>query len=142
MADDDVLEVPLRDVRAGDFITTSEGPGRVLADAAAPLNRPDVVGVPVDVDGKFVAICDRADVVAVVVRLDSEVSSEDVEVDACTCDPVGVYEIAARLHVTRKAVDQWRYRGLGFPQARWLVGNRPAWEWSDVETWAVATGRS
>lgn len=56
--------------------------------------------------------------------------------------PVGTVEIAARLGVTRSAVDQWRARGLGFPAPRWEVGGRPAWDWADVEAWAVDTGRS
>ena len=56
-------------------------------------------------------------------------------------EPVGVVEIAERLGVTRKAVDQWRARGLGFPAPRWSVGGRPAWAWTDVEDWARKTGR-
>lgn len=58
-----------------------------------------------------------------------------------SCDPVGVPELAARLGVTRKAVDQWRVRGLGFPPAKWTVGGRPAWDWPQIEKWARATGR-
>jgi predicted DNA-binding transcriptional regulator AlpA len=54
---------------------------------------------------------------------------------------VGVVEIAERLAVTRKAVDAWRARGLGFPEPRWTVGGRPAWEWAEVEAWARETGR-
>lgn len=56
-------------------------------------------------------------------------------------EPVGVVEIADRLGVTRKAVDAWRMRDLGFPEPRWTVGGRPAWEWEDVEAWARETGR-
>jgi predicted DNA-binding transcriptional regulator AlpA len=56
-------------------------------------------------------------------------------------EPVGVVEIAERLGVTRKAVDAWRMRDLGFPEPRWTVGGRPAWEWEDVEAWARATSR-
>ena len=58
-----------------------------------------------------------------------------------SCDPVGTVEIAARLNVTRSAVDQWRNRNLGFPNPRWTVGGRPAWEWADIARWAQATGR-
>ena len=58
------------------------------------------------------------------------------------CDPVGVVEVAARLNVTRSAVNQWRVRNIGFPPPRWLVGNRPAWDWSDVRQWAQDSGRS
>lgn len=57
-------------------------------------------------------------------------------------EPVGVVEIAARLGVTRRAIDKWRQRGLGFPAPAWTVGGRPAWRWSDVETWARDTGRA
>jgi hypothetical protein len=56
-------------------------------------------------------------------------------------EPVGVVEIAERLRVTRKAVDAWRIRDLGFPEPSWTVGGRPAWEWEDVETWARETRR-
>jgi hypothetical protein len=56
-------------------------------------------------------------------------------------EPVGTKQIAERLAVTRKAVDAWRMRGLGFPEPRWTVGSSPAWEWDDVEAWARETGR-
>jgi hypothetical protein len=56
-------------------------------------------------------------------------------------EPVGTIEIAERLGVTRDAVNQWRRRGIGFPEPRWNVGGRPAWEWEDVEAWARKTGR-
>jgi predicted DNA-binding transcriptional regulator AlpA len=56
-------------------------------------------------------------------------------------EPVGTREIAERLGVTRKAVDAWRMRNLGFPEPRWTVGGRPAWDWDEVEHWAHKTGR-
>ena len=57
------------------------------------------------------------------------------------CDPVGAVEIAARLGVKRGTVDQWRARALDFPEPRWQVGGRPAWNWDDIERWAVCSGR-
>lgn len=56
-------------------------------------------------------------------------------------EPVGTVEIAHRLDVTRKAVDQWRHRHTDFPQPVWTVGGRPAWNWPDIAAWATATGR-
>jgi len=59
------------------------------------------------------------------------------------CDPVGVIELAQRLGVSRAAVDQWRFtRDVHFPDPRWTVGGRPAWDWiDDIEPWAKQTGR-
>lgn len=56
-------------------------------------------------------------------------------------EPVGVVEICERLGVTRSAVDQWRAGEQAFPEPRWKVGGRPAWNWPDVEKWARLTGR-
>lgn len=56
-------------------------------------------------------------------------------------DPVGTIEIADRLGATRHAVNQWRRRPLSFPEPRWQVGGRPAWDWREVERWARTTGR-
>lgn len=60
-----------------------------------------------------------------------------------SCDPVGMTEIAARLGVSLKAVQNWPARpGARFPPARWTVGGRPAWDWQqDIEPWARETGR-
>ncbi|MGH2684162.1 MAG: hypothetical protein ACRDJP_01680 [Actinomycetota bacterium] len=57
-------------------------------------------------------------------------------------DPVGTVEIAQRLSVTRKAVDAWRMRTLRvpFPDPKWTVGGRPAWDWAEIEAWARASG--
>lgn len=55
---------------------------------------------------------------------------------------VGVVEIVRRLDVSRSAFDQWRYRGLGFPEPKWTIGGRPAWYWPDVLRWAKKTGRA
>lgn len=61
-------------------------------------------------------------------------------------EPVGVVEIAQRAKVSREAVNKWRERYGGdaehpFPDQRWTVGGRPAWDWSDVEAWLRKTGR-
>lgn len=48
--------------------------------------------------------------------------------------PVGAVEIAKRLGVTRRAVDQWRQRGQ-FIEPKGEVGGRPAWDWPDVAAW-------
>jgi predicted DNA-binding transcriptional regulator AlpA len=58
-----------------------------------------------------------------------------------TADPVGLVEIATRLGRSRGVVDVWRHRGL-LPEPRWIVGGRPAWDWSDITAWCQATGRS
>lgn len=55
-------------------------------------------------------------------------------------EPVGLAEIADRLHVARRTVDSWQNRGL-LPEPRWTVGGRPAWDWDTIRTWAVETGR-
>lgn len=55
--------------------------------------------------------------------------------------PVGTVEIAERLKVSRAAVDAWRSRNTGFPEPKWTVGGRPAWDWTDIEAWARKTGR-
>lgn len=57
-------------------------------------------------------------------------------------DPVGTVEVAARLGVSRSAVDQWRARHSDFPAPRWTVGGRPAWDWAEVHAWAVRTDRA
>lgn len=55
-------------------------------------------------------------------------------------EPVGIVEIAQRLDVKRRTVDQWGQRDL-LPAPRWTVGGRPCWDWADVEAWARKTGR-
>lgn len=55
-------------------------------------------------------------------------------------DPVGIKEIAERLGVKRQTVDVWLQRRL-LPDATWIVGGRPAWNWSEIERWARKTGR-
>lgn len=60
------------------------------------------------------------------------------------CEPVGIQEIAERLHRTRWAVDTWLRNdraASGFPAPKWKVGGRPCWNWPDVEAWARKTNR-
>lgn len=57
-------------------------------------------------------------------------------------DAVGVKEIAARLGVSRPAVEKWQRqgrRGHPFPQPDRLVGGRPAWHWPDIRRWHETT---
>lgn len=62
------------------------------------------------------------------------------------CDPVGVAEVCERLGVTRSAVEIWRRpdraEAITFPDPDWIVGGRPAWDWSTVLAWVELTGRS
>lgn len=60
---------------------------------------------------------------------------------ACGCDPVGATEIANRASVLRATVEQWTRRHATFPEPRWTVGGRPAWNWPDVEEWLHMTKR-
>lgn len=47
-------------------------------------------------------------------------------------DPVGITDIARRLHVQRDTVAHWRLRGDFSLAPRWHVSGRPAWHWPDV----------
>jgi len=62
------------------------------------------------------------------------------EPPACEIDPVGPTEIAARLNVPINTIHAWNYDKV-LPPARWRVGPGPVWDWSDIEAWAIATGR-
>lgn len=55
-------------------------------------------------------------------------------------EPVGIADIAKRLSVERRTVDQWRLRGV-MPEPTWIVSGRPAWAWPVIEQWALDTGR-
>lgn len=59
----------------------------------------------------------------------------------CDCDPVGATEIATRAGVGRPTVEQWTRRHTTFPEPRWTVGGRPAWNWPDVKEWLHMTKR-
>ena len=68
-------------------------------------------------------------------------AADEIERLRASHDPVGAVEIAERLNVKRRTVDQWRQRATDFPAPRWTVGGRPAWNWDEVEVWAKRTGR-
>lgn len=59
----------------------------------------------------------------------------------CDCDPVGATEIANRAGVGRPTVEQWTRRHATFPEPRWTIGGRPAWNWPDVKEWLHMTKR-
>ena len=62
---------------------------------------------------------------------------------------VGITEIADRLQVEVATVTVWRYRHKQAPRPPWrpfpdpvkVVGRSPLFAWSEIETWAKATGR-
>lgn len=57
-------------------------------------------------------------------------------------DLVAAVEIAQRLGVARpQVVYDWRRRHPDFPEPVAQVGNVSVWAWTDVEAWAVKTGR-
>jgi hypothetical protein len=45
-----------------------------------------------------------------------------------------------RLRVRPQTVHAWRHRNV-MPQPRWTVSGQPAWDWAEIETWAIKTGR-
>jgi len=55
-------------------------------------------------------------------------------------DPVGLQEIARRLHVSTNTVRVWRVRNR-FPAPACKVSNVPLWTWPQVQQWAEDTGR-
>jgi hypothetical protein len=62
-------------------------------------------------------------------------------------DPVGINEIAERLHVEPSTVRSWRTRGkhmtrqAPMPEPKLHLTNTPLWEWSQIGAWAEETGR-
>lgn len=57
-------------------------------------------------------------------------------------DLVGAAEIAARLGLSsQRVVHQLRRRHPDFPQPVAELTQALVWAWSDVERWALATGR-
>lgn len=57
-------------------------------------------------------------------------------------DLVGAHEIVERLGVARpQVVHDWRRRHSDFPQPIAQLKTALIWDWSEVRTWAVMTGR-
>lgn len=58
-----------------------------------------------------------------------------VDCAAMAGDPVGQEDIAKRLGVTPQAVKLWRMNEREtlepFPEVRWTISGRPAWDWGD-----------
>ena len=54
---------------------------------------------------------------------------------------VSVSEIAGRLKVRPKTVHTWRERHEDFPPPLALLAIGPVWEWVEVQSWALRTGR-
>jgi predicted DNA-binding transcriptional regulator AlpA len=54
--------------------------------------------------------------------------------------PVGLAEIADRLHIREQTVWQWHARDQ-LPEPRYVVARKSAWAWGDIERWARETGR-
>ena len=50
-------------------------------------------------------------------------------------------EIADRLGMSRRVVNNWRRRYPDFPQPTHEFGRVLVWSWEDVEAWLRATGR-
>lgn len=59
-------------------------------------------------------------------------------------DLVGPTEIAERLGVKKITVYKWQERHADFPTPRAIIGDKrtPIWQWADVQSWAIATGRA
>lgn len=57
-----------------------------------------------------------------------------------SCQPMGLSDIAARLHMTQENVQVLHHRNQ-LPKHRWIVSGRPCWNWPDIRQWAEKTGR-
>ena len=57
------------------------------------------------------------------------------------CEPVGLKEIAARLHVTRQTAKTWHQRNILPPVGWGTVSGAPWWDWAAILVWADKTGR-
>jgi hypothetical protein len=49
-------------------------------------------------------------------------------------DLVGSREIADRLGVSIRTVQQWRARGV-MPVAEWWISGSPVWRWTAIRAW-------
>ena len=52
---------------------------------------------------------------------------------------IGPVEIAERLGVAPRTPYAWRWRGVLPPPV--IISGRPLWHWSEIEAWAIRTGR-
>jgi hypothetical protein len=56
-------------------------------------------------------------------------------------DLVDSQQIADRLHVERRTVNNWRAKAIGFPEPVLRRQRLLMWSWPQVREWAVRTGR-
>lgn len=56
-------------------------------------------------------------------------------------DLVDSQQIADRLHVERRTVNNWRAKAIGFPEPVLRRQRLLMWSWPQVRQWAVRTGR-
>ena len=57
-------------------------------------------------------------------------------------DLIGAHEIAQRLGVARpQVIHEWRRRHRDFPEPVATLKTALIWDWTEVNRWAVATGR-
>jgi hypothetical protein len=60
--------------------------------------------------------------------------------DGAVGEIVDMGEIAERLGVRHTTPQKWLQRHV-MPEPRGRVGGHPWWLWSDIEPWAIRTGR-
>ena len=56
-------------------------------------------------------------------------------------EPVGLSEIADRLHYPRQTPKTWHQRGVLPEPGPGTVSGGPWWDWAAIEAWARETGR-
>lgn len=57
-------------------------------------------------------------------------------------DLVGLKEIGERLHVSNRAVSNWRDRMADFPKPFATFAMGSVWLWDDIDAWATRTNRA